>query len=375
MCRSPISGIPRVKNQPKEYYFHPQILSGICLVFASRRSQGANGAMADAISKRCGTYRMVALDLDGTLLQSNHQLGDIQAEYLRTLYKSGFRICIATGRAAPSVYDIVKKLALPDPIPVVCSNGARGFLLSYDNNDVAGDQQKYQEELFYTPLKREAVIKTIQLAKTQGYFVQYYLSDGIYANPITESHREMIKQYEIYTGSCIEIVDDDFDRFLVGADQEDKLPSKLLVRCEKYEFDRCHPSFVKLLNSTDSNGDTSNTGKKLDRLAHIVAAFNDDLDWFLEILHPEVNKGNGLSNMCHKLKIPIKNVIAMGDGTNDIEFLQMSGLGIAMKNAHGSLKEVADYVIKWTNDEHGVMKTLDALKMKGELCCTVLKDL
>ena len=65
----------------------------------------------------------------------------------------------------------------------------------------------------------------------------------------------------------------------------------------------------------------------------------------------------------------MKDVIAMGDGTNDIEFLQMSGLGIAMNNAHESLRKVASYTMEWTNDELGVMKTLEVLKLKGELYC------
>ncbi len=313
--------------------------------------------MTESKTDRATPFRMVALDLDGTLLQSNHQLADTQAEYLRTLFESGFRICIATGRAAPSCYEIVKKLALPEPTPVVCSNGARGFLLSYNGADEA---DKRQQELFYTPLYREAVTKTIKLAKKMGYFVQYYIDDGIYANPITESHLHMIKEYERLTSSTLEVVDDDFDQFL-GAQDDSKLPSKLLVRCEKDEFAACHPSFVELLNSSSD--------VESERLAHIVAAYNSDLDWFLEILHPAVNKGRGLRNMCQKLEIPMNDVIAMGDGTNDIEFLQMSGLGIAMNNAHESLRKVASYTTEWTNDEHGVMKTLEALKMKGELYC------
>jgi len=311
---------------------------------------------------------MVALDLDGTLLQSNHQLSEKQAEYLRTLYKSGLRICIATGRAAPSVYDIIKKLALPDPTPVVCSNGARGFLLSYNNAAAISDHKKVQKELFYTPVSREAVTKTIQLAKKLGYFVQYYIGDGIYANPVTEDHRRMIKDYEILTDSRIEIIDDDFDQFL-GPHKDDRLPSKLLVRCVKEEFATCHPSFVKLLRSTNTDGDNNDDNKTTDRLAHIVAAFNNDLDWFLEILHPAVTKGHGLHEMCRRLDIPMNDVIAIGDGTNDIEFLQMSGLGIAMNNAHESLRKVATYTMEWTNNEHGVMKTLEDLKLKGKLYC------
>jgi len=335
---------------------------------------------------------MVALDLDGTLLQSNHQLAETQAAYLRSLSKSGFRICIATGRAAPSVYNIVKKLALPDPIPVICSNGARGFFLSYNDNTTTttttttttSSHPKQQTELFYTPLSREAVVQTIQLATKLGYFVQYYIDDGIYANPLTESHRQMINEYEILTDSCVEIVDDDFDRFLQHDDDDTKLlPSKLLVRCEKDEFATCHPSFVKLLypttSTTDGDGNdnscadntnaTTTTTDRNRKLAHIVAAYNTDLDWFLEILHPEVNKGHGLRTMCQKLEISMSDVIAIGDGTNDIEFLQLSGLGIAMQNAHESLKQVASYTMEWTNDEHGVMKTLKSHQQKGSLCC------
>mmetsp|Transcript_5846 Transcript_5846/g.16653 ORF Transcript_5846/g.16653 Transcript_5846/m.16653 type:complete len:328 (-) Transcript_5846:523-1506(-) len=310
-------------------------------------------------------FRMVALDLDGTLLTSKHQLADEQADYLRTLHKTGFRLCIATGRAAPSVYDIVKKLALPEPTPVVCSNGARGFLLSYDHACDADNENKDQKELFYTPVSREAVTKSLELAKELGYFVQYYLDDGIYANPVTDTHHQMVKDYERLTSSSVQVVTD-FQKF-IGSEDDSKLPSKLLIRCEKEEFADCHPSFVKLLYPTTVEGDYSKG--MMDRLAHIVAAYNDDLDWFLEILNPDVNKGFGLRSMCQKLEVAMSNVIAIGDGTNDIEFLQISGLGIAMNNAHDSLKKVASYTMEWTNDEHGVMKTLEDLKMKGKLFC------
>ena len=319
------------------------------------------------------SFSMVALDLDGTLLNSSHKLADEQAEYLRNLHKKGIKICIATGRAAPSTYEIVKKLALPTSLPVVCSNGARGFLLAYNNDetdDADVDNKKCQKELFYTPLSRNAVTNTIQLAKKFGYFVQYYIDDGIYANPRTSSHRQMIKEYEYLTDSHIVTVDDEFEQFL-GTQQDDQLPSKLLVRCEKDEFPACSQSFFDLLCPTKTDNDNDNDDDDDDdaRLAHIVKAFNNDIDWFLEILHPDVNKGRGLNNMCKELKISLDDVVAMGDGTNDIEFLQMSGLGIAMNNAHESLQKVANYTSEWTNDEHGVMKTLEDLRLKGKLAC------
>ena len=85
-------------------------------------------------------------------------------------------------------------------------------------------------------------------------------------------------------------------------------------------------------------------------------------DWFLEILNPQVTKGQGLANMCKSLDIPLEACIAMGDGPNDFEFLEMAGLGIAMKNAKDSVKKRANLTSDWTNQEHGVMKMLQTLK-------------
>jgi len=348
--------------------------SEIITPIVSTQEDQNNNKKDACIDDAGSSFSMVALDLDGTLLNSNHKLADEQAEYLRNLHKKGIKICIATGRAAPSTYKIVKQLALPEPLPVVCSNGARGFLLAYNNDetddiDIDVDKNKCQEELFYTPLSLNAVIKTIQLAKKFGYFVQYYIDDGIYANPRTSSHRQMIKEYEYLTDSHIVIVEDEFEQFL-GTQQDYQLPSKLLVRCEKDEFPVCSQLFVDLLCPTKIGNDNDNDNDNDEvRLAHIVKAFNNDIDWFLEILHPDVNKGRGLNNMCKELKISLDDVVTMGDGTNDIEFLQMSGLGIAMNNAHESLQKVANYTSEWTNDEHGVIKTLEDLRLKGKLAC------
>ena len=86
------------------------------------------------------------------------------------------------------------------------------------------------------------------------------------------------------------------------------------------------------------------------------------LGWFLEVLHPDVNKGNGLQNMCKHLNVPIDRCLAFGDGDNDIEFLQMAGRGYAMKNAREVVKNIADQVLEYTNDQDGVIRTLQALE-------------
>ena len=324
------------------------------------------------------TYRMVALDLDGTLLQSDHQIADDQVNYLRELHSKGFTICIATGRAAPSVYEHVQKLNLPVPIPVVCSNGACGFLChsssseikeeedeSSTENRTPDEQQQQQpplknryhlekEDLFYDPVPMDVVQRSIQICKEYGYAVQYYHKDTIYANQKNDFHYTLTNMYTELTGSAINHVDDEFESLI----KDDKLPSKLLIL---FDDTQCTRAF-DLFSSEFSSGNNG-SGTTASKACIVGGHFN----WFLEVLHPEVTKGHGLSKMCKALNIPLEECIAIGDGSNDYEFLEMAGLGIAMNNAKDKLKEIANEVMEWNNDQHGVMKTLKKLDRQGSL--------
>jgi Cof subfamily protein (haloacid dehalogenase superfamily) len=284
------------------------------------------------------TFRMVALDLDGTLLQSNHKMADDQAEYIRSLQKRGLTVCIATGRAAPSVYEHIQKLNLPQPTPVVCSNGARGF---YCNSQDCSQK----EELFYNPVPKSVVERAIALTNERGFALHYYYEDAIYGNPTTDLHRQLMDTYTQLTGSTILPVQDNFQSLL----EQDHLPSKILVLFDERQLSAAVEAYRSQFPPKDAT--------------IVLGAF----DWFLEILNPNVNKGQGLANMCSILKIPLEDCIAMGDGANDVEFLQMAGLGIAMKNAKPLVQKAADLTMEWTNDQNGVMNTLQRLEKEGLL--------
>lgn len=294
-------------------------------------------------------FRMVALDLDGTLLQSNHKLSDETCEYLRYLDQKGFTIIIATGRAACTVNEHIAKLNFPHPLPVVCSNGARGLMCS-----VQADQQVSYQQIFYNPVPEKTAGAVIQTAKDLGYVSQYYVGEKVYANPRKPEHFKLTEQYRELTGSDTIYISDDFE-----AAMKKGLPSKQLVLCQNDQQDDMIESFEKTLNTEDFLID----GKA----PHIVRG---SLGWFLEILHPEVNKGGGLKCMCNHLGIPLSNVVAFGDGDNDLEFIKMAGCGVAMKNARDILRAVADEVINFTNDEEGVVKTLQRLENNGNLTFT-----
>jgi len=90
-------------------------------------------------------------------------------------------------------------------------------------------------------------------------------------------------------------------------------------------------------------GDIDAQGKEEIGAGRLVTTFSKP--HFLEILHPEVNKGNGLRHLANHVGIAIDETIAVGDNLNDLEMLRAAGLGIAVANAHDRLKAVADVVL------------------------------
>mmetsp|Transcript_28126 Transcript_28126/g.46153 ORF Transcript_28126/g.46153 Transcript_28126/m.46153 type:complete len:151 (-) Transcript_28126:28-480(-) len=138
-------------------------------------------------------------------------------------------------------------------------------------------------------------------------------------------------------------------------------PSKLLILCDTAKLDEITNLVRTELNGTSS---TENDAATQQQAAHVIRGTPP---FFVEILDPTVNKGQGLRQLCQSLSIPLEEVIAFGDGDNDLEFIQMAGWGVAMKNARGVVKEAADEVAEWSNDEDGVVKTLQRYEHEGKL--------
>ncbi|CAJ1955713.1 unnamed protein product [Cylindrotheca closterium] len=295
-------------------------------------------------------YRMVALDLDGTLLSTKRTVANVQAEYLRGLSEKGFHVCIATGRAATGTYDHAAKLQIPK-LPVVCSNGSRGFFwspsssISDGNEDDNDNSAPMIEELFHHQVPKEVVQRAIRMANQHGYCIQYYYMDSVYANQKNPTHYKCTTMYTDYTGVRIDHIDDDFQELL----EKNHLPSKLLLLFDDKDGTKARQVANEEFDPTE---------------ATIVKGY---CSWFMEILNATSNKGVGLRRMCHQLEIPLDQVIAIGDGCNDLEFLQMAGLGVAVKNAEPEVKEIADINLDFTNDDHGPMRILQELEEKGEL--------
>jgi len=246
-------------------------------------------------------------------------------------------------------------------------------------------------EIFHNPLSPSLTLKTLALAHSLNCVTNYYHDHHIYAVVRNENQLELTRRYGTLTGSkelyCYlndlnlntnnnngeekgEKVEEDCDesksttttsmtyydeRNAYGYQKAVELgpPSKLLILCDTSKLDEITSLVRTELNGTNNNTITAENcdaqqQQQKQQQAHVIRGAPP---FFVEILHPTVHKGEGLRRLCQSLSVPLEEVIAFGDGDNDLEFLQMAGWGVAMKNARGVLKEVADEVTEGSNDE------------------------
>ena len=201
-------------------------------------------------------YRAIALDLDGTLFNSEHQISAGNVAALRDLSASGVTIAICTGRPTFDIRDAIDRLNLPGRVPCVTFNGALGAYHRANNlnhvpelgvpelgvpeqgvaeqgvaeagvAEVGGAREhpssdrtlslesRGYEPFFSAPLPRTAVETLVRLASTHGLLLQYYIGDRIHVACRTASHYEMVRRdAAFYAGYEPHLVVPDYDEAL-----------------------------------------------------------------------------------------------------------------------------------------------------------------
>src|SRR5213080_535909 len=108
-----------------------------------------------------------------------------------------------------------------------------------------------------------------------------------------------------------------------------------------------------------------------DRMAELgawmgeVARVTRSLDWFIEVVNPQVSKAKALAMVADRLRIPQADVCAIGDNLNDEDMVTWAGFGVAMGNAPAALKQVAKYVTG-SISEAGVSQVIERFVMGKE---------
>lgn len=262
-------------------------------------------------------YKLLALDLDGTLLQSDNT---ISAPTLNTLIKvqhAGVKIVIVSGRPTFGLKYAEEKLEL---------SNYGGYAISYNGSCIT--DVKESENLFDKRIELELLPLLQKEADKKGLTLFTYGKDKIFTNHPENSH--VLKEAEICGMEVVRVTD--------FSTEIDFAPSKCII----------------VSDDAAVVSDLENKWKK--RLDGVSNVFSSE-PFFLEFVPQYVDKANTLSFLLDRLKISRDEVVAIGDGNLDYTMIQLAGLGIAMGNAKDSIKSCADFVTD-TNDNDGVAKAI-----------------
>lgn len=260
--------------------------------------------------------------MDGTMLNAESRLSDRTKEALRAAQRAGIRVCAATGRMYPSAMIHIRDIGIESAS--IFYNGA------LVREPVSG------HTVYERRLGADLTAEILDYFKSNKWYVQMYCDDKLV---VVDTADERCKFYEDICGVPAEGRGDAF--WKSGLDS-----SKLLgISFDKEEFhrmcDMVHERFGARIYQATSWGS------------------------FIEIVHPEVNKARALKRVADHYGIAREDVMAFGDGANDIEMLRWAGTGIAMGNAKDSVKEAAD-VTAPPHTEDGAAQIIEKLLDEAE---------
>jgi Cof subfamily protein (haloacid dehalogenase superfamily) len=253
-------------------------------------------------------YRMLALDLDGTLLNSAMRLSDTNAEALKSAAERGVSVVLATSRWYALAKRTADRLGLTTPI--VCSNGA-------EVREIDGG------ELLSLPLDAEAAREIVTWGDDHGWEMFTTVGHSTYM--------------QMRPGIIPE-----------------KLPGGLKVADRHSEhLGEGAPLCVQIWQQASVQEVAERFAPKFD--GRVRFSFNTPIGQphYVVLTHPDAEKAKALELVREKLGIAPEETIAMGDSESDIEMLRWAGLGIAMRNSPDAVKKEALHIAP-SNDEDGV---------------------
>lgn len=255
--------------------------------------------------------KLIALDLDGTLLNDNSMISKVNHEAILKAEKKGIYVVIATGRMYRSANMFAEYFN--NDMPLIAYNG--GLIREFN----------YGKKLFEHNLPLSLVKPVYDATKNYDMSVNFYIDDKLYGN---KGHK-YIEGYANHIQVPYELLGDE-DIFKLIEEQN---IIKMVAVDEA-------PKLDDFLN---------NEYKRFEDELYLVKS----LPFLLEIAHKGVNKGEGLKALGNILDIKPEEMIAIGDNLNDAEMLDYVGNPVIMDNGHEELKN-KDYFLTKSNEEDGV---------------------
>lgn len=257
-------------------------------------------------------YRLIALDLDGTLLTDDKDITPETVQLLEQLKLDGTYIAVCTGRSALSARPLLKNRQFATHL--ITDNGGTVQVLATN------------QTLYTSTISRSFLATMKQVMQKYGVHCDVTTADHVYVEVLTEQMREIYRQYlvEPFAVGDLRDVPEDPMKFTVSGE-----PS--VLDCLVPQLNEQHGEALKIVRSGE---------------------------YFIDIMKAGTTKGKALKMLTSHLNLEARNVVAFGNYYNDLEMLQYAGLGVAMDNSPADLKAAADEVTL-SNNEDGVRVALE----------------
>lgn len=261
---------------------------------------------------------LIALDLDGTLLNDESKISNSSKKIIQQLIADGHIVVIATGRSNRVCLNYYNELELNSPL--VTANGA--FIYHPQNENW---------EMVHTPLPQDMAFNIVDLAR------------DIDVNNILATVRDHVylDKFDDYVTKFYNKAKSDKSFSIGPIDQNlNSGPTGMLLFPDIEQIDPLN----KALESLDQKiVNYWSWGEPM----HVV-----------ELMNRDMNKWRAIKQIASQFEIADDKIIAFGDGANDLEMIGNAGVGVAMENAIAPLQSVAKYHTD-TNENHGVAQFLN----------------
>jgi hypothetical protein len=259
--------------------------------------------------------RLIAIDLDGTLLSSSYDLSEENTYAIKQALMEGLQIVLASGRPLFGMQPYLDKLGLDGS--VIAYNGA--LVIDAQSKRVQIDR----------PIAKPDVHSLIQNIQELHLYVSYYTGMTWY-------------------------VEKECDEMFWELSAQKQQP--IITNLSRDSIPLPHKMLVADLNNTDSLSLGYEIISKA--LPNLNIRFSGPYSF--EITHAAASKGAALTYIAKEMGVPAEATVAIGDNFNDIDMFSFAGTSVAMGNSPAGVKASADWVVA-SNDEHGVAEAIHRL--------------
>lgn len=259
--------------------------------------------------------RLLTLDLDGTLLNNDHDVSRRNIKILQMAEQQGIMAVLVSGRMHQSMLPISQKIGLRNPI--ISYNG--GMVKHAETGEVT----------FHLPVPRLFAVQLIEYCQRTGLHLNFGWNDQLYVRECNE----WSALYESRTGVVAKATGNLLN--LHAAE-----PTKMQVLADPEQIPNLFDQFQHMFDSD----------------LYITRTQPE----YIEFMNPGVSKGLAIKALTEQLGIPIDETMAFGDGFNDESMIRTAGYSVAMENAEEEIKQISDYVTT-SNDQDGVALAIEKL--------------